>query len=368
MLALTWFIGLTIGLIVTSLQARKTMIRDPRPHQSGTRCSLRSSRAAIRRWALTALLPCLLLLPGLPDTVANPKDSQLSNLLEVQTKVQRSMERATAATVAVESVFGSGSGVIVSADGLVLTAGHVSMTPGRKLTVVFSTGKRVEAEALGRSSVTDAGMARITEKGPWPFVDMAEQESQLNPGDWCFALGHPQGFEQARGAVLRVGRILARARDTIQSDCTLFSGDSGGPLFNLAGEVVGIHSRIGSASSGNYHVPVIAFERDWRRMERGEQSMMPGRGRGGWIGLASRDHRDGGVTITAAAPESPATEAGLLRGDVIKSIDGEPVLNRAGFSREIARRSPGDEVQLVYERDGETNMVRLILGHQPFTQ
>lgn len=321
-----------------------------------------------RRSAFSALvfLGWLLLAPsGIAD---ENQSAATPSLPEVQAKVQRAMERAMAATVAVEDGFGSGSGVIVSADGLVLTAGHVSMTPGRKLTVVFSTGKQVEAEALGRSSVTDAGMARITEDGPWPFVEMADQEGQLNPGDWCFALGHPQGFEIARGAVLRVGRILARARNTIQSDCTLFSGDSGGPLFNLAGEVVGIHSRISSPSSGNFHVPLISFERDWQRMKRGEESMMPGRGRGGWIGLASRDHREGGVTVTAAADGSPAKEAGLLRGDVIKSVDGEPVANRAEFSREIARRFPGQEVELVFERDGEQQMIRLVIGSQPFTQ
>lgn len=330
--------------------------------------------AAVAPWllALAVMLSCL---ASPADCLAGPAraaatDNGAAMLLDVQRQVQRAMERAMAATVAVEVADGSGSGVIVSADGLVLTAGHVSMTPGTELTVVFSTGKKVAAEALGRAPLTDAGMARITEQGPWPFVDMADGQTVIEPGDWCFALGHPQGFELPRGAVVRVGRILARARNTIQSDCTLLQGDSGGPLFNLAGEVIGIHSRIASASSRNFHVPVTSFERDWNRMRRGEQSLVPGRGRGGWIGLASRDYRGegGGVEITAQAEGSPAAEAGLQRGDVIRSIDGVEVTDRADFSREIAHHVAGDEVEIEFIRDGEIHTLRVTLGHQPGTR
>ena len=327
--------------------------------------------------AIALVLALILATLGGPDgpapvRAAGPVDGQEKGpgLLDVQRQVQRAMERAMAATVAVEAGDGTGSGVIVSADGLVLTAAHVSMTPGSELTVVFSTGKKVTAESLGRAPLTDAGMARITEEGPWPFVDLADQQGLVEPGDWCFALGHPQGFELPRGAVLRVGRILARARNTIQSDCTLLQGDSGGPLFNLAGEVIGIHSRIASTSSRNFHVPVTSFERDWNRMHRGEESLVPGRGRGGWIGLASRDHRGerGGVEITAGAQGSPAVEAGLQRGDVIRSIDGVAVVDRADFSREVALRAPGTEIEVEFERNGELQQLRVRLGHQPGTR
>ena len=95
--------------------------------------------------------------------------------------------------MAVQSGGGAGSGVIVSKDGLVLTAGHVSGRPGRSVKIVLPDGRRLNAVTMGGSEISDSGMCKIQDKGDWPFAPMAEKgKSQV--GDWCFALGHPGGF------------------------------------------------------------------------------------------------------------------------------------------------------------------------------
>ena len=137
-------------------------------------------------------------------------------------------------------------------EGLVLTAGHVSGEPGKKLTVVLQDGTKLEAKALGRSSAADSGLIQITKEGKYPYVELAPPASVFK-GDWIYAVGHPGGFDQERGLVLRVGRVIHRSTDTIQTDCKLIGGDSGGPLFDMPGRVVGIHSRVSMKNEQNYH-------------------------------------------------------------------------------------------------------------------
>ena len=223
-----------------------------------------------------------------------------------QAQVLKVLDRAKAATVGVESD-GSGSGVIISEDGYVLTAAHVSGKPGAELFIVLPDGTRVKARSLGNKAFADAGLIKILEGGAYPTAEMAEPGGSM-PGDWCFSLGHPGGFDEDRGVVLRVGRIIRRRTDTIQSDCKLLGGDSGGPLFDLQGRVIGIHSRIGASEDENFHVTVRAFHRDWEKMVAGEymQEKEPSVIRkGGFLGihrdlyLARRHHLTGGTPFAS---------------------------------------------------------------------
>ena len=164
------------------------------------------------------------------------------------------------------------SGVVVSADGLVLTAGHVTSDAGLDVEFLFPDGKLARGKTLGVCKWADAAMARITDPGPWPFSPMAEK-GDFAVDDWVFAFGHPLGLIVNRPPPLRIGRIIQLQPDTIHTDCCIVVGDSGGPLFNLAGKVVGINSRISGMDSRpdlTFHVSINAFWDQYDRMLAGE--------------------------------------------------------------------------------------------------
>jgi serine protease Do len=158
---------------------------------------------------------------------------------------------------------GEGSGVVVSEDGLIVTVGHVIAQPGSELTVIFPDGRRATAKALGANFSRDSGLARITEPGKWPHVEMGHS-ADVKQGDWCIALGHPGGIQQDRTPPIRLGRVLSgKGSKYIVTDATVISGDSGGPLFDLEGRLIGVHSNIGMNVNQNQHVPIDVYRDQW---------------------------------------------------------------------------------------------------------
>ncbi len=159
---------------------------------------------------------------------------------------------------------GEGSGIVISEDGLILTAGHVMGQAGAELTVIFPDGRRANAKALGANFTRDSGLVKITDPGKWPHVEMGRSD-ELKPGAWCLALGHPGGVQKGRTPPVRLGRLLVAGRHGrfLMSDATVISGDSGGPLFDLEGRVIGIHSNIGMNVNQNQHVPIDVFRSQW---------------------------------------------------------------------------------------------------------
>ena len=165
-----------------------------------------------------------------------------------------------------------GSGVVVSEDGLVLTAAHVTSNAGLDVEFLFPDGRRARGKTLGVCKWADAAMVKITDPGPWPYSPMAAQNT-FAVDDWVFAYGHSLGLIVNRPPPLRLGRILQLQPDTVHSDCSIVVGDSGGPLFNLAGEVVGINSRISGIDDRpdlTYHVSINAFWEQYDRLLAGE--------------------------------------------------------------------------------------------------
>lgn len=297
------------------------------------------------------------------DLPGNPVDE--GDLLAVQTQLLKVLDRAKAATVGVESN-GSGSGVIISEDGYVLTAAHVSGDPGAALFIVLPDGRRVKAKSLGNKTFADAGLIKILEGGDYPTAEMAGSGESL-PGDWCFALGHPGGFDEDRGVVLRVGRIIRRRTNTLQSDCKLLGGDSGGPLFDMQGKVIGIHSRIGAGEDENFHVTVRAFHRDWEKMVAGEYLRTPAPSvirMGGFLGVQSTQNSRG-VTISRVERGSPADTSGLKAGDIVTHMDGEKVQSRQAFRNTIAGMAPDEKINFTLLRRGEELQVEVTLGSRP---
>ena len=222
-----------------------------------------------KKWIATGIALALSMARGLGDEerlyfndLKAPES--IEDLENIQNALQAVLCNARAATVCLElgEEMGSGSGVIVSADGLILTAAHVSGGVDRTIEAVMEDGTRYPVRTLGLLSNTDAAMAKIEGEGPFPFVEI-DRENRSVLGDWVMALGHAGGFDQERGLVVRLGRIVKLAQYTIQTDGTLIGGDSGGPLFDLHGRLIGIHSRVGQEKAENRHVMIDEFLNNW---------------------------------------------------------------------------------------------------------
>lgn len=277
---------------------------------------------------------------------------------ETQRQVQSALQNAMASTVGVGD---SGSGVIVSPNGLVLTAAHVSGTPNRNITCRLPNGKRVGAKTLGNFDYMDAGMVQLEGEGPWPYSPVGTRRSNT-AGDWCFALGHPGGFDRDRGSVLRVGMVIHARSGFMRTDCKLLRGDSGGPLFNLSGEVIGIHSRIGEPLDDNYHAPIGTFSKMWDDLLAGETISGPRQRSGrGVLGVSVEAHPKG-VLLKEIRPGSAAEEAGLKTKDVIQSIDGFPIDDSFDFRWAISKNSPGARIKIEYVRGEKLDEISVELG------
>lgn len=215
--------------------------------------------------------------PAVP-VLPPPKD--VGELRQLEERFKQVSAKVVPSVVALRIGASQGSGVVVTKDGLVLTAGHVTDAPGKKLTVIFPSGKTAQATSLGVSRDTDAGLVKIDDAGDWPTVEMAKAAG-VHPGDWCLAVGHPLGHMSDRPPVVRAGRVLQARETVLQTDCPIVAGDSGGPVFNLQGEVIGINSRITAGQmSMNFHVPIDVYHSLWPRLLKGEllESKVAGKG------------------------------------------------------------------------------------------
>lgn len=281
--------------------------------------------------------------------------------------LQKALPRAKAATVCIDLGEGSGSGVIVSEDGLVMTAAHVSTGVGKKLTVIMPDGKKLKAKSLGLRADTDAALVQILEEGKYPFVEL-NQTGAVALGDWVFSLGHSGGFDLERGAVLRLARLVRMAQNTIQSDGTLIGGDSGGPLFDMDGRLIGIHSRVGPQLPVNMHVPMSVFTESMEGMKasefigEGPFATQPVKGTG-FLGIAT-EGVEGGLKVTKVGKNSPAEKAELKEGDLIRSLNGKKLAQREDLQGMLAEMAPGDELEMEITRDGKEKTITFELGEK----
>lgn len=288
-----------------------------------------------------------------------------ADLIAIQDALTEALPKTRAATVCIDLDEGTGSGVIISPDGLVLTAAHVSTGVGKDLTVVMEDGTKYKAISLGLMAETDAAMVQITDEGPFPFIEV-DRADRTKLGDWVFSLGHSGGFDIDRGVVVRLARLVRVANTTIQTDGTLIGGDSGGPLFDLEGRLIGIHSRVGQQTQVNMHVPIRVFINTWDRMlasefiGQGPFAQQPKKG-SGFLGVATED-TDTGLQITKIGDDSPAQEAGLQEGDIIRSINGNALENREMMQDLLKEMAAGDKLTLEITRNGEEQQIELRLG------
>jgi serine protease Do len=293
------------------------------------------------------------------------RGATLDDLQRVQASVQQNYERVRQALVAIECNGGTASGVIVSPAGLVLTAAHVVENAKRKTKITLYDGKTVEGTSLGVDTSTDAAMLQLPAPArAWPYISISREVRELAIGQWCFAMGHPGGWDPARGPVLRTGKIVKLAPNVVQSDCVLMGGDSGGVLCNLAGEVIGINSQIWRGRDQNVHVNMNPFLRSWDALKRGETINKWSQGIGAWIGLRT-EPTDGGLRIRAIAADSPAQKLGLKEGDVILRANNKLMRAEEEFSALINARRAGEIVTLKVKTATGEKILEAKVGQRP---
>jgi serine protease Do len=268
---------------------------------------------------------------------------------------------------------GQGSGFIISADGLILTNAHV-VREAKEVTVKLSDRREFTAKVLGADPTTDIAVLRINAKD-LPTVRLGDPR-QLEVGDPVLAIGAPYGLEQSatQGIVSAKGRSLPG--DTvvpfIQTDAAVNPGNSGGPLFDGGGAVVGINAQIYSQSGGfqglSFAIPINVA------LKVKDQIVATGKASHARLGVTVQDvnqalaqsfglERPDGALIANVAPNSAAAAAGLKPGDVVTAVNGEPVTRSGNLSSLISMSAPGEKVKLKVWRDRAAREVDVKLGN-----
>ncbi len=300
---------------------------------------------------------------NVPDT--------MEDLLAIQASLHKNLERVRRSTVSITDGKGFGSGVIISKDGLVMTAAHVTGAVNKEFTVIMEDGKKLKARSLGLDSASDSALLQITEKGVYDFVEVDRNKKDkitTRLGDWAFSVAHPGGYDKVRGSVVRIARVvrMAESPPTFQTDGTLIGGDSGGPLFNINGVLIGIHSRVGAVLDQNNSVATYDFfskrseedkETKFERMLKGEFmgtgpfAKPPVAGKG-FMGFAVNEE-SGTLKVSDVDETSPAGAAGVKVGDVLVSLDGKAMKLKADITAFMKTKTTGGKVVIIVLRDGK---------------
>ncbi len=266
-----------------------------------------------------------------------------------------------------------GSGFVIDPSGLIVTNNHV-IADADEITANFADGRKLTAEVVGIDDKTDLALLKVTAAGPLEAAQFGRSD-RLRVGDWVIAIGNPFGF----GGTVTAGIVSALDRDInsgpydhyIQTDASINRGNSGGPLFNIGGEVVGINTAIMSPTGGSIGigfavpseiaVPVIEQLRRFGEVHRG------------WIGVRIQEVTDEvaeglgmteatGAFIAGLSDDGPAASAGIKEGDVVVEFNGKPVKNMRELPRLVADTPPGDTVDVTVMREGERITLKIEVG------
>lgn len=271
------------------------------------------------------------------------------------------------------TVRGQGSGFILSPDGIILTNAHV-VKDAKEVTVKLTDRRELRAKVLGVDPKTDIAVLKIDAKN-LPVVNIGSS-SALKTGEWVLAIGSPFGFENTvtAGVVSAKGRSLPddSAVPFIQTDAAVNPGNSGGPLFNARGEVVGINSQIYSRTGG-YQGVSFAIPIDLA-MKVKDQIVATGKVEHARLGIAVQEvnqtladsfklDKPEGALIANVEKGSPGERAGLETGDVIRKVNGQPIISSGDLPAQISMLTPGSNVQLDVWRKGHPEEITVKLGN-----
>ncbi|SDL07460.1 serine protease Do [Paracoccus chinensis] len=266
-----------------------------------------------------------------------------------------------------------GSGFVVSADGLIVTNNHV-IEGADEIEIEFYSGARLPATLVGTDPTTDIAVLKVEAENPLPFVSFGDSDA-ARVGDWVLALGNPlgQGFSATSGIISAKSRALTGTYDDfIQTDAAINRGNSGGPLFNLQGEVIGVNTAILSPSGGSIG---IGFSMASNVVQGVVQQLQEfGETRRGWLGVKIQDvspdiaeslglETEGGAMVTDV-PAGPAADAGIQAGDVITAFAGGPVKDTRDLVRRVADAPVGNAVDVTVLRDGKPVTLKVTLGRR----
>jgi len=366
----------------------------------------------------------------------NPKS--VAQLRAMQAHVREISDRVKESTVNINMGLGQGTGVLVSSDGIILTAAHVIERPHKVALITFSDGSQARARTLGVETGKDSGMLKIfeviesseevestelketdgengesdeieseeedreeedpeeedpeeedpeeedpEEEDPealrlnndddedeeeidvvaaafeendlpfFPYLDLGVSQG-LKDGQWVIAVGHPGGLDEKRGMVVRVGRIINQRSTAIRTDCTLVGGDSGGPLVDMDGNLIAIHSRIGSRLQDNLHVPVDVFSDTWDMLTRGYKI-----GESGSLGVTISLRS---TLVSDVIEKGPAARAGVQVGDIITAVGESAVSDRRDIGKALSDRYPYEKITLTVRRGSNEVELEVMLG------
>ena len=275
-------------------------------------------------------------------------------------------------------ITGQGSGFFISADGFAVTNNHV-VDSATKVEVTTDDGKIYSAKVIGTDQRTDLALIKIEGGSNFPFAKLSDSKPRI--GDWVLAVGNPFGL----GGTVTAGIVSAMGRDIgngpyddfIQIDAPVNKGNSGGPAFNTAGDVVGVNTAIYSPSGGSvgiaFSIPASTVKNVVAQLkDKGSVSR-------GWIGVqiqpVTPDIADSlglkkaeGALVAEPQANGPAAKAGIESGDVITSVNGEAVKDARELARTIGGFAPGTAVKLNVLHKGQDKAVNLTLGQLPNTQ
>jgi S1-C subfamily serine protease len=303
-------------------------------------------------------------------------------LLAVPLQAQRTTEEETiirvarAATPAVVSVSrggGSGSGVIVRPEGIIITNAHV-VGSARTVEVRTADGRTFEGEVLGRDTLVDTAIVRINARN-LPAAPLGDSD-RLEVGQLAIAIGNPLGLERTvtRGVVSATNRDprgIGIAAGLIQTDAAINPGNSGGPLLDSSGRVIGINTAILVGTTGlGFAIPINVAT------DVMQQILTTGRVRRAYLGIDPRDITpeiaryfslpvQEAVVVVSVGRNSPAARAGIRREDFIVAIDGESVTDSSTLLRLLRARRPGQTVRVDIIRGTQRSRVDVILGEAP---
>jgi serine protease Do len=266
-----------------------------------------------------------------------------------------------------------GSGLIIEADGLILTNNHV-VEKADEIKIKTDSEKEYDAKVVGRDPKTDLALIRVTPDESFPKPVRLGNSDAIRVGDWVMAVGNPFGLGHTvtAGIISAKGRVIGAGPydDFLQTDAAINPGNSGGPLFDMNGEVVGLNTAIVAQGQGiGFAIPINLAKEIMTQLKTGKVTR-------GWLGIMIQDitpelaksfdiQETRGVIVADLVGDGPAEKAGLKRGDIITRLNGKEVENAHALSRLVASTPPDSSITLQIVREGKSKEIKATIGTMP---